>query len=58
MPTADKTPKICHFDFYTDEFHHNPVDIPQNCLDVNRQSATTISVILSSFFEYRFITLM
>ena len=24
MPTtADKTPKICHFDFYTDEFHHN-----------------------------------
>ena len=50
MPTADKTPKICHFDFYTDEFHHNPVDIPQNCLDVNRQSATTISVILSSFF--------
>ena len=34
MPTADKTPKICHFDFYTDEFHHYHVDIPQNCLDV------------------------
>ena len=34
MPTADNTPKIRHFDFYTDEFHHYPVDIPQNCLDV------------------------
>ena len=34
MTTADNTPKIRHFDFYTDEFHHYPVDIPQNCLDV------------------------
>ena len=34
MPTADNTPKIRHFDFYTDEFHHYPVDIPQNCLDI------------------------
>ena len=34
MPTTDNTPKIRHFDFYTDEFHHYPVDIPQNCLDV------------------------
>ena len=34
MPTADNTPKIRHFDFYTDEFHHYPVDIPENCLDV------------------------
>lgn len=34
MPTADNAPKIRHFDFYTDEFHHYPVDIPQNCLDV------------------------
>ena len=34
MPTADNTPKIRHFDFYTDEFHHYPVDIPQNSLDV------------------------
>lgn len=34
MPTADNTPKIRHFDFYTDEFHHYPVDIAQNCLDV------------------------
>lgn len=34
MPTADNTPKIRHFVFYTDEFHHYPVDIPQNCLDV------------------------
>ena len=24
MPTADNTPKIRHFDFYTDEFHHYP----------------------------------
>ena len=29
-----RSPKIRHFDFYTDEFHHYPVDIPQNCLDV------------------------
>ena len=34
MPTADNTPKIRNVDFYTDEFHHYPVDIPQNCLDV------------------------
>ena len=34
MPTADDSPKIRHFDFYTDEFHHYPVDIPQNCLDI------------------------
>ena len=34
MPTADNTPKICHFDFYTGEFHHYPVNIPLNCLDV------------------------
>ena len=34
MPTADNSPKIRHFDFYTDEFHHYPVDIPQNCLDI------------------------
>ena len=34
MPTADNTPKIRHFDFYTDEFHYYPVDIAQNCLDV------------------------
>ena len=34
MPTADNTPKIRHFDFYTDEFHHYPVDIAQNCLDI------------------------
>lgn len=34
MPTADNSPKIRHFDFSTDEFHHYPVDIPQNCLEV------------------------
>ena len=34
MPTADNTPKIRHFDFYTDEFHHYPVDIPQDCLEI------------------------
>ena len=34
MPTADNSPKIRHFDFSTDEFHHYPVDIPQNCLDI------------------------
>ena len=34
LPTVDNIPKICHFDFYTDEFHHYPVDIAQNCLDV------------------------
>ena len=34
MPTADNTPKVRHFDFYTDEFHHYPVDIAQNCLDI------------------------
>ena len=26
--------KDTSLDFYTDEFHHYPVDIPQNCLDV------------------------
>ena len=25
---------IASMDFYTDEFHHYPVDITQNCLDV------------------------
>ena len=34
MTTADNAPKMRHFDFSTDEFHHYPVDIPQNCLDV------------------------
>ena len=34
MPTTDNTPKMRHFDFPTDEFHHYPVDIPQNSLDV------------------------
>ena len=34
LAAADNTPKIRHFDFYTDEFHHYPVDIAQNCLDV------------------------
>ena len=28
MPTADDSPKIRHFDFYTDEFHHYPVVTP------------------------------
>lgn len=32
--TVDNTPKMRHFDFATDEFHHYPVDIPQPCLDV------------------------
>ena len=40
MPTADNTPKIRHFDFYTDEFHHYPVDILQNCLDVIDKNIT------------------
>lgn len=34
MHTVDNTPKMRHFDFSTDEFHHYPVDIPQPCLDV------------------------
>ena len=34
MPTAGNAPQMRHFDFSTDEFHHYPVDIPQNCLDV------------------------
>ncbi len=34
MTTADNSPKMRHFDFSTDEFHHYLVDIPQNCLAV------------------------
>mgnify|MGYP006982910602 CR=1 FL=1 len=32
--TRTTTPKNTSLHFYTDEFHHYPVDIPQNCLDV------------------------
>ena len=44
MTTVDNIPKMRHFDFSTDEFHHYPVDIPQNCLDVIDKNTALVTI--------------